>query len=229
MCVLSRFSHVQPCGPHQLKPTRLLCPWDSPGKNTVVGYHALLAGIFLTQALNPHLLCLLHWQVGSVPLVPPAAAVAKSLQSCPILCDPIDGSPADSPVPGILQARTPEWVALSFSNAWKWNETTTTTIDVQASEHAMWDSKLISLFLFSLILHSLLKIVGTPRGQIISFSSLLSSLFFPLWPQLNFYQGYISSSACTKDHFEVHMLPAIMSEVPICYQWVSVSWIPPYR
>ena len=63
MCVLSRFSHVQPCGPHQLKPTRLLCPWDSPGKNTVVGYHALLPGIFLTQALNPHLLCLLHWHV----------------------------------------------------------------------------------------------------------------------------------------------------------------------
>ena len=44
-----------------------------------------------------------------------AAAVAKSLQSCPILCDPIDGSPPGSPVPGILQARTLEWVAISFS------------------------------------------------------------------------------------------------------------------
>ena len=49
-----------------------------------------------------------------------AAATAKSLQSCPTLCDPIDGSPPGSPVPGILQARTLEWVAISFSSAWKW-------------------------------------------------------------------------------------------------------------
>ena len=48
-----------------------------------------------------------------------AAAAAKSLQSCPTLCDPIDGSPPGSPVPGILQARTLEWVAISFSNAGK--------------------------------------------------------------------------------------------------------------
>ena len=49
-----------------------------------------------------------------------AAAAAKSLELCPTLCDPIDGSPPGSPVPGILQARTLEWVAISFSNAWKW-------------------------------------------------------------------------------------------------------------
>ena len=49
-----------------------------------------------------------------------AAAAAKSLQSCPTLCDPIDGSPAGSPIPGILPARTLEWVAVSFFNAWKW-------------------------------------------------------------------------------------------------------------
>ena len=49
-----------------------------------------------------------------------AAAAAKSIQSCPTLCDPIDGSPPGSPTPGILQARTLEWVAISFSNAWKW-------------------------------------------------------------------------------------------------------------
>ena len=48
------------------------------------------------------------------------AAAAKSLQSCLTLCDPIDGSPPGSPVPGILQARTLEWVAISVSNAWKW-------------------------------------------------------------------------------------------------------------
>ena len=45
---------------------------------------------------------------------------AKSLQLCPTLCDPVDGSPPGSPVPGILQARTLEWVAISFSSAWKW-------------------------------------------------------------------------------------------------------------
>ena len=49
-----------------------------------------------------------------------AAAAAKLLQSCPTLCDPIDGSPLGSSVPGILQARILEWVAISFSNAWKW-------------------------------------------------------------------------------------------------------------
>ena len=52
-------------------------------------------------------------------LCPVAAAAAKLLQSCPTLCDPIDGSPPGSPVPGILQARTLEWGAISFSNAWK--------------------------------------------------------------------------------------------------------------
>ena len=49
-----------------------------------------------------------------------AAAAAKSLQSCLTLCDPIDGSPLGSAVPGILQARTLEWVAIAFSNAWRW-------------------------------------------------------------------------------------------------------------
>ena len=53
-------------------------------------------------------------------LPPLMLCYAKSLQSCPTLCDPIDSSPPGSPVPGILQATTLEWVAISFSNAWKW-------------------------------------------------------------------------------------------------------------
>ena len=53
-------------------------------------------------------------------LILAAAAAAKSLQSCPTLCDPLDSSPRGSAIPGILQARTLEWVAISFSNAWKW-------------------------------------------------------------------------------------------------------------
>ena len=59
----------------------------------------------------------LYWQKCMVSTV---AAAAKSLQSCPTLCNPIDSSPPGSPILGILQARTLEWVALSFSNAWKW-------------------------------------------------------------------------------------------------------------
>ena len=73
------------------------------------------------QGSNPHLL---NWQADSLPLTHQespilshaATAAAKSLQSCPTLCDPRDGSPPGSPVPGILQARTREWVAISFSN-----------------------------------------------------------------------------------------------------------------
>ena len=63
-----------------LRPTRLLCPWDSPGKNTRVGCCALFQGIFPTQGSNPNLLHLLHWPVGSLPLVPPG--MANLLQSC---------------------------------------------------------------------------------------------------------------------------------------------------
>ena len=57
--------------PHEQQPAGLLCPWDSPGKNTGVGCHALLQGIFPTQGSNPRLLCLLHWQAGPLPLLPP--------------------------------------------------------------------------------------------------------------------------------------------------------------
>ena len=56
-------------------------------------------------------------EASSVPELENTAAAAKSRQSCPTLCDPIDGSPTGSSVPGILQARTLEWVAISFSSA----------------------------------------------------------------------------------------------------------------
>ena len=67
---------------------------------------------------------------GKTPSKAATAAAAKSLQSCPTLCDPIDGSPPGSPVPGILQARTLEWVAISFSKAWKWKVKVKTLIHV---------------------------------------------------------------------------------------------------
>ena len=59
-------------------------------------------------------------RINKVQSVSTLATTAKSLQSCPTLCDPKDSSPPGSPVPGILQAITLEWVAISFSNAWKW-------------------------------------------------------------------------------------------------------------
>ena len=70
--------------------------------------------MFLKCWMEKKMLDTLIWQR------PAAAAAAKSLQSCPTLWDPIDGSPPDSPIPGILQARTLEWVAISFSNVGKW-------------------------------------------------------------------------------------------------------------
>ena len=88
-----------------------------PVNNTGIVCHYLLQRIFLTQGSNQ---CFLHWYVDSLPLNYAAAAAAKLIQSCPTLCDPIDGSPAGCPVPGILQARTLKWVAISFSNAWTW-------------------------------------------------------------------------------------------------------------
>ena len=71
MCVLNLLSRVRLFATLGLEPARLLCPWDSPGKSTGVNCRVLFLGIFLTQGSNPHLLHLLHWQAGSLPLVPP--------------------------------------------------------------------------------------------------------------------------------------------------------------
>ena len=77
LCLLSLFSCVRLFSILWIVACQLLCPWDSPGKNTGVGYHFLLQGIFLTQELNPCLLCLLHWQAGSLPLAPPGKPVVS--------------------------------------------------------------------------------------------------------------------------------------------------------
>ena len=68
-----RTKSIQSC-PTLCDPARLPCPWDSPGKNTGVRCHVFLQGIFPAQGSNPHLLCLLHWQAGSLPLAPPGKA-----------------------------------------------------------------------------------------------------------------------------------------------------------
>ena len=97
-------------------------PWDSPGKNTGVACCALLQEIFPTQGLNPHLLCLLHCQAGSLPLVPPGSGLIDTVRARVLscfhnvrLCDPMDCSLPGSSVRGILQARMLEWVAIPFS------------------------------------------------------------------------------------------------------------------
>ena len=107
--------------------TRLSLPWRS------LHWFPWTSQVPLLEALMYVIPCIFHlqqlsrlwldsdWYHNSLSFVPlPAAAAAKSLQLCPTLCDPIDGSPPDFPVPGILQARTLEWVTISFSSAWKW-------------------------------------------------------------------------------------------------------------
>ena len=126
MCcvVLSQYVASDSLWPNGLQPARILCPWDFPVKNTGVGFQALFQWI-----LQPKDWTHVSWASGIgeqilVPLShlesPPKCNAAKSLQSCPTLCDPVDGSPPGSAVAGILQATTLEWVAISFSTAWKW-------------------------------------------------------------------------------------------------------------
>ena len=119
MCANSLHSSPTLCDPMEYSLPGS-CPWDSPGKNTGVGCHILLQGTFLTQGLNPHLLCLLPWQAGSLPLAPPGKpyfsyVLCLHAQSCPALCNPVDCSLQVSSVQGIFQARVLEWIAISSS------------------------------------------------------------------------------------------------------------------
>ena len=114
----SRSVMSNPQRPHGLQPTRLLRPWDFPGRSTGVGCHLLLGySYFLLQVFKDIIIMSYYLLL--------AGTAAKLLQSCLTLCDPIDRSLPGSPVPGILQARTLEWVAMSFSNdeseKWKWS------------------------------------------------------------------------------------------------------------
>ena len=88
--------------------------------NLISGSSAFSKSSLNIWKFTVHIFWSLAWRILSITLLACAAATAKLLQSCPTLCDPIDGSPPGSPVPGILQARTLEWVTISFSNAWKW-------------------------------------------------------------------------------------------------------------
>ena len=92
------------------------------GNTGIYMYYSLLSSQDPVVWLNSlsQILPLSYLSLAALSAAAAAAAAAKSLQLCPTLCDPTDGSPPGSPVPGILQARTLEWIAISFSNAWKW-------------------------------------------------------------------------------------------------------------
>ena len=83
---------------------------------------ALSLSLFFKDSIYKwyHMVFVFLFGLTSLTMIIFASAADKSLQSCPTLCEPIDGSPPGSPVPGILQERTLEWIAISFSNAWKW-------------------------------------------------------------------------------------------------------------
>ena len=121
LLLLNRFSCVGLCNPVDGCPLGSADPGILQARILERVASFLLQGTFPTQGSNPRLLC---WKVNSLPLShlgsqhsQTAAAAAKLLQSCPTLCNPRDSSPPGSPVPGILQSRRLEWVAISFSNA----------------------------------------------------------------------------------------------------------------
>ena len=129
------------------QPTPVFLPEETHGQRSLVGYGPWghkesdmkqnnLAHTHRFRKDPPPLLQPPKSHPFSISLSHTSTAAAKSLQSCPTLCGPIDGSPPGSLVPRILQARTPEWVAISFSNAWKW---LAIKISVFAS-HAVWES-----------------------------------------------------------------------------------------
>ena len=114
------------------------------------------------------------------------AAAAKSLQSCPTLCDHIDGSPPGSPVPGILQARTLDWVAISLSNAWKWKVKMKSLSHVQLLE-TPWTAAYQASppmgfsrqeYWSGLPLPSLLERLRQPNKNTFSFSAVCSMVLF---------------------------------------------------
>ena len=141
---------------------------------------------------------------GTQCLISTAAAATKSLQSCPTLCDPIDGSPPGSAVPGILQARTPEWVAISFSNAWKWKVKVKSLSRVWLSETPQTAAYQAPLSMgFSR--QEYWSGVPLPSPELIFYSRSMMSLshislyfaFFSVYFFSNFHYKYVQSFYCT--------------------------------
>ena len=111
------------------------------------------------------------------PSFHPAAVAAKSLQSCPTLWDPIDGSPAGSAIPGILQTRTLEWVATSFSNAWKWKVKVKTLSRIRLLA-APWTAAYLILSHSAFPIVQAIKKKKTKNSHLLSFSCISLCVFF---------------------------------------------------
>ena len=121
-------------------------PGDDGGQGSLACYSTVgHKELVPTEELNYNRTTSIYWMAS----IGAPAAAAKLLQSCPALCNSIDGSPPGSPIPGILQARTLEWVAISFSNAWKWklhNECQELIrVCSQSLQSCLWDPKNCSL------------------------------------------------------------------------------------
>ena len=166
----------------------------------------MLASVCIKR--NAHLL-LVRMQNDSATLgdslaVAAAAAAAKSLQSCPTLWDPIDSSPG-SPVPGILQARTLEWVAISFSNAWKWK------VKVKVAQLCPTPSNLMDCSLPGSSIHGICQ-ARVLEWIAIAFSDSLAD-FHRTKHLLN-----IWSSSCTPWHLSkgVKNLKSIQKSTQVC-------------
>ena len=127
---------------------------------------------------------------------------AKSLQSCPTLCDSIDGSPPGSPVPGILQTRTLEWVAISFSNAWKWSRS---VMSDSLWPHGLQPSRLLRPQDFP----------GKSTGVGCHLLLLCSTTFLPFLQKT----GRILGNACQRCCFDLDSDPGVLNH----------SVIPEYR
>ena len=122
------------------------------------------------------------------------SSLAKSLQSCPTLCDPIDGSPPGSPIPEILQARTLEWVAISFSNEWKWK------VKIFQARVLEWGATASSYSSFKFLQKSLapLPIFSWP---------LSSSIFFYYWSIIVLQNVFVSAVQWNKSAMCIHIPP----------------------
>ena len=116
-----------------------------------------------------------------------AAAAAKSLQSCLTLCDPIDGSPPGSSIPGSLQARTLEWVAISFSNAWKWKVKVKSLSHVQLSA-TPWTAA-----------YQAPPSMGISRQEYWSGVPLLSPIYIYIYTHTHIYVCVTESPCCTPE------------------------------
>ena len=117
LLLLSRFSHVRLCATLWTTARHAPLSMGFSRQEYWSGLPCLLQGIFLIQGSNPGLLIASRFFTTEPPGKSTCLRLLLSLQSCPTVCDPIDGSPPGSAVSGILQAGTLEWAAISFSNA----------------------------------------------------------------------------------------------------------------